>query len=977
LSQRAWGPATPSDSPGSQDTDAGNRAGISRRSFLQGTATTLLLSLADLQPRPARAGVGLPGKPRSAPAYDGWADVYRERWSWDRITKSTHYVNCAQQRGCAFNVYVKEGVVWREEQVADYPQTNADVPDFNPRGCQKGACYSERMYGASRVLHPLKRVGARGEGRWKRLSWDQALQEVADATLDALAEHGAGSVFWDAGTGLTNGCHGLGLSRTVMLLDTPLIEPNAEIGDHFPGFGVTMGKVCFASSADDLFYADLILFWGGNPTQTNIPNMHFVNEARYHGARVVCITPDYSPSAIHADEWVPVNMGSDAALGLAMAHVMVEEDLFNAAFVSEQTDLPLLVRKDTGRFLRQSDFEEGGEADRHYVFDRQSGEVREAPRSSLALAELRPALEGEYVARTLEGEVAVTPVFTLLREHLAQYTPEAASRITGTHPDQIRRLARALARAKAATALGQTNFSKYYHGMEMERAMILAFTLAGQIGRKGAGLSTLGFFTIAGPDALAGASGRLPPKLGIAALQLQEIPELARMKWQGHSIERMLSEIGRRQYKGGLFLGTALFLHRHGGLEERYGSARKWDPTLQRDFSEHLQEALDKGWQAVQETPPRVFFEAGGNLFRRVRGYDRVIDHLLPQLDLVVTVDWRMSNTALHSDYVLPAAGWYEKDDICWGSPLAPFCHVTTRAVEPLGESRTDWEIHCLLMKKLQERAILRGITEYQDRSGEKRRLDHIYDDFTFGGRFNENNTEEILQELLDITTNLGGVGWEELKQKGYARYTDVGIGLMQTPHASEFEPGETITANTRQTQKKHPWPTHTRRIQFYIDHDLYFELGQVLPVHKDNPKIGGDHPLQMTGGHTRWSIHSSWRDDPLLLRLQRGEPAIFLGTADARAREIRDGERVRVFNDVGSFEAVAKLTTSVRPGQVIVYHGWEPFQFRHGRSHQSVIPSPLNPIDLAGDYFQLDPTLLMGQPGNSDRGTRVEVERA
>ena len=73
----------------------------------------------------------------------------------------------------------------------------------------------------------------------------------------------------------------------------------------------------------------------------------------------------------------------------------------------------------------------------------------------------------------------------------------------------------------------------------------------------------------------------------------------------------------------------------------------------------------------------------------------------------------------------------------------------------------------------------------------------------------------------------------------------------------------------------------------------------------------------------------------------------------------------------------MAKLTTSVRPGQVIVYHGWEPFQFRHGRSHQSLIPSPLNPIDLAGDYFQLDPTLLMGQPGNSDRGTRVEVERA
>ena len=820
------------------------------------------------------------------------------------------------------------------------------------------------------------RVGARGAGRWKRLSWDQALREVADATIDALDQHGSGSIFWDAGTGLTNGCHGLGLSRTVMLLDTPLIEPNAEIGDHFPGFGVTMGKAVFGSSADDLFHSDLILFWGGNPNYTNIPNMHFVNEARYNGARVVCIAPDFNPSAIHADEWVPVNMGSDAALGLSMAHIMVEENLFDAAFVTEQTDLPLLVRSDTGRFLRQSDRAEGGEKDRFYVFDHESGEIREAPRSSLALAELKPALEGEYRVRTMEGEVTVTPVFTLLRKHLAQYTPEAASSVTGTRPEQIRRLARGLARAKAATALGQTNFAKYYNGMEMERAMALCFALAGQIGKKGAGLAGLTFFSIAGPDALAASSGRLPPRLGAAALGLAKAPELLRMKWQEYSTEMMLAAMGRQEYKKGLFLSTSLFLYRHGGLEARYGSARQWDPSLKRDFSEHLREALDKGWQAVPETPPRVFFEAGGNFFRRVRGYDQLMEHLLPKLDLVVTVDWRMSNTALYSDYILPTAGWYEKDDICWGSTVAPFCHVTTRAVEPLGDSKSDWEIHCLLLKKLQQRAVERGVTEFEDRSGGKRRLDRVYDEFTFRGRFTENNTEEVLQALLDMTTNLGGVGWEELKQRGYARYTGVGISVMQAGHATDFGPHETITANTRQTRKKQPWPTHTRRMQFYIDHDLYFELDRVLPSHKEQPKIGGDYPLQMTGGHTRWSIHSSWRDDPNLLRLQRGEPAVFLSAEDSQGRGIRDSDRIRVFNDLGSFEVVAKVAAGVRPGQLIAYHGWEPFQFKHGRSHQSVLASPMNPIDLAGDYSQLDPTMLMGQPGGNDRGTRVDVER-
>ena len=102
----------------------------------------------------------------------------------------------------------------------------------------------------------------------------------------------------------------------------------------------------------------------------------------------------------------------------------------------------------------------------------------------------------------------------------------------------------------------------------------------------------------------------------------------------------------------------------------------------------------------------------------------------------------------------------------------------------------------------------------------------------------------------------------------------------------------------------------------------------------------------------------------------------MFLSAADARGRGIEDGDRVRVFNDVGSFEIQAKVAPGVRPGQVIVYHAWEPFQFRRGKSHQSAIPSPMNPVHLAGGYYQLQPTLLMGEPGCPDRGTRVEVER-
>jgi DMSO reductase family type II enzyme molybdopterin subunit len=934
---------------------------------MRGSGAALLLGLCHLRPLPAAASAEAVPAGAASVTYTGFADIYREKWTWDRVVKGTHYVNCAYQRGCAWNVYVKDGVVWREEQVADYPQTNENVPDFNPRGCQKGACYSDRMHDGARLYHPMKRVGERGGGRWKRVSWDEALRDVADITIDALIEDGAGSVTWDMGSAVTNGCHGLGLTRTVSVLDTPMLETNTEIGDHYPGATATTGKICYTSSFDDLFYSDLILIWGGNPNYTHIPNAHFIYEARYHGARVVTITPDYNASCVHADEWIPVEMGTDAAFGLGLAHVMVEEGLYDRDFVVEQTDLPFLVRSDTRLFLREHDFEEGGGDDTFYVFDRKSGKIVPAPRSTLALGELDPALEGEYTAHTRQGDVQVVPVFSLLREQLANYTPEAASKITGSPASQIRSLGRALARAKAASAITQTNFSKYYHGLEMERGMILAFALAGQVGKKGAGIAAF----------LSAAPGNVPPRVGLAYLGLKAAPAMARMKWDGYSTEMIMSELAREEYKHGRYLATPLWLYEYGGLKELYGSAKRWDPALPREFEEYYKEAVERGWQIVPQQPTRVLMEVGGNLLRRVRGYDRVIDNLLPKLDLLVTVDWRMSNTARYSDYIFPAAGWYEKDDITWGSPITPFSHVTTKAVEPLGESRTDWQFHCLFLKTLQQRAIERGIKTYRDRSGEERRLDQVYDEFTFGQRYTEENTEEFLDEILAVTSNLGGVGWKEIKEKGYAPYTGVGMSPSQMGHAADFEPGETITANSWQVQKKQPWPTLTRRMQFYIDHEYFLELGEELPVHKDNPKLGGDYALQMTGGHNRWSIHASWRDNRNLLNLQRGEPTVVMGEEDAAARGISDGDDVRVYNDIGEFRLQAKISSSVRPGQVVVYHAWEPSQFKGGKSHQSLIPSPMNPIHLAGGYFQLQPTLLMGEPGCPDRGTRVEVEKA
>jgi anaerobic selenocysteine-containing dehydrogenase len=131
-----------------------------------------------------------------------------------------------------------------------------------------------------------------------------------------------------------------------------------------------------------------------------------------------------------------------------------------------------------------------------------------------------------------------------------------------------------------------------------------------------------------------------------------------------------------------------------------------------------------------------------------------------------------------------------------------------------------------------------------------------------------------------------------------------------------------------------------------------------------------------MTGQHARHSIHASWRDTGSLLHLQRGGPVIAMSRADARTRGLADGERARVHNELGAFEAQVKVSDSLRPGQLCVNHGWEPYHFAGRSSHQALIGSPINPVTLAGGYFHLQPTPLYGEPGTNDRETRVEVER-
>jgi anaerobic selenocysteine-containing dehydrogenase len=282
-----------------------------------------------------------------------------------------------------------------------------------------------------------------------------------------------------------------------------------------------------------------------------------------------------------------------------------------------------------------------------------------------------------------------------------------------------------------------------------------------------------------------------------------------------------------------------------------------------------------------------------------------------------------------------------------------------------------------LLAGKLQERARARGVKPFKDHYGIERDYTRFYDEYRMGGRMDEAREEEAMDRIVRDSAVTKGFTWKDARERGALPIQDYGRYGPHNSICSDFEPGDTVYPQRWFVEKKQPWPTLTGRQQFLIDHPWYVESGEALPVHKEPPKAGGDYPLRLTGGHTRWSIHAIWRDQRHLLQLQRGEPVMYVNVDDARRRGLGDHDLARVFNDTGEFFIHVKPSQAVQPGQVIVYHAWESYQFRNWMQSQVAVPSPWKPQHLAGDYGHLRYRMFYAAPSHAPRGTTVEVERA
>ncbi|ADB33197.1 nitrate reductase, alpha subunit [Kribbella flavida DSM 17836] len=333
----------------------------------------------------------------------GADDFYRDRWSHDKVVRSTHGVNCTGS--CSWKVYVKDGIITWETQQTDYPSVGPDKPEYEPRGCPRGAAFSWYTYSPTRIRYPYIRgvllqmyreakaqygdpvaawahivdhparaahyKSARGKGGLVRASWDEATEMVAAAYVHTLKKWGpdriAGfspipamsMVSHASGGRFTSLIGGTMLSFYDWYADLPVASPQV------------FGDQTDVPESGDWWDAGYLIMWGSNLPVTRTPDAHWMAEARYRGQKVVAVSPDYADNVKFADEWLPAAPGTDGALAMAMGHVILKEFFVDrqtpyfTAYAKAYTDLPYLIRLEDsgdgvhrpGKFLTAADLD--------------------------------------------------------------------------------------------------------------------------------------------------------------------------------------------------------------------------------------------------------------------------------------------------------------------------------------------------------------------------------------------------------------------------------------------------------------------------------------------------------------------------------------------------------------------------------------------------------------------------------------------
>lgn len=790
---------------------------------------------------------------------------YDDIFTFTCAPNDTH--NCLLRAYVRNGVIVRVGPTYAFGNATD-AYGNKATHRWEPRCCQKALVLPRRFYGDRRVKATMVRKGfydwikagfprdpetgkapekyfQRGKDKWLKVRHEEAYELVAKAIMN-IAETYSGEkgaeylrrqgydpasieAMQNAGTqvlkfrggmpllGATRLMGFLRMANMMSLLDNHIRKtgPDKAIGarhlDNYswhtdlpPGHPMVTGQQtvdCDLSMAEK---SKLITLWGMNWISTKMPDGHWLTEARQRGSKVINITIEYQSTANKSDEVIIIRPGTDHALMLGIAHILMKEKIYDDEFVKSFTDLPLLVRTDTMQLLRASDIikdykpselknyisvvEQGKTApppfkhERQYlpekmrlewgdfvVWDNKSGKPAVVNRDHVGSHFLStgkdPALEGRFNLKTVDGkDIEVRPVYDILWEYISQFTPEVVSEITWAPVEAVKALAHEIARNKRSTffAVGMGP-NQFFNASLKDRGIFLIAALTNNIGRIGGS-----------PGSYAG-NYRVALYNGLPQYIIEN----------PFDIELDPSKLAR--VKPYLKFESAHYFA-HDSKPLRIGNR------------------LFTGKTHIPTPSKLVWFANSNSLIGNCKGSYEVVVNALPKVEAVIMAEWWWTMSCEYSDVVFAVDSWaeFKHPDLC-GSVTNPFNQVYPKTpIKRIFDTVGDIDTLAGVAKRL---AKLTGDKRFED-----------YWRFVY-----ENKVDVYLERITKTSTSLKGYTFKEIHERALKGVPSL-KNLRTYPKVVGWE----------QTNENKPWYTKSGRLEFYREEPEFIEHGENLPVYRE-----------------------------------------------------------------------------------------------------------------------------------------------
>jgi anaerobic dimethyl sulfoxide reductase subunit A len=668
-------------------------------------------------------------------------------------------------------VHVRNGVITRIETDDEF------------RACLRGRAYRQRVYSPERLKFPMKRTGERGQGKFLRISWDEALDTIAKRIKQVKETYGPSAILYLASVGDVTWLHNPGLMERVL----------AKSGGYSSTWGAASGEGgVFAAMTsygmpstghgrEDFLNSKLIILWGWNPIVANSfgRTPHFLMRAHENGTRMIIVDPRYTDSAaIIGDQWIPVRPGTDAAILIAMAYVIISEGLVDRPYIDKNTY--------------------GFELFRDYVTGKEDGIPK---------------------------------------------TPAWAEPITGVPAAVIANLARDFATMKPAALVDSFAPGRTAYGEQFHRAAIALAAMTGNIGVSG---------------------GNAPGTSGLG--DLFPPMHLGPQPWT-------LMYTGSNPVDDAAPIRPDCLFYRQMPVNYYQGG-----PSQSRVNRFYIADAILKGRKGGYPADYRMAYIVNFNYVNQYANSNKIA-RALKSLDFVAVQDQFLTATARLADVLLPVNSILERNDLTTGG-VGPFYGYMNRAIAPLDESKSQFEIASELAKRL-------GVD--------------------IGAKSEEEWLNTVVSQCKDITD------CDAFKKTGIQK------GRFAKPYIC-FE--RQITA-----PEASKFATPSGKIEIYSQQIASLNNPRIPPVPKyletwesrDDPLVK-KYPLQVITTHTRRRAHTQFDNLPWLRELY--PQAITINTVDAAARGIRNGDTVRVFNDRGTIALSAKVSERIMPGVIDIPQG-------------------------------------------------------